>query len=69
MIRIVQIGKKDDNPGGERLYEVGINNDPAITTFIHRRSDGLAVCLSRASKAVERSDRDRALRILQELQS
>ncbi len=54
MIRIVQIGKEDSNPLGVRLYEVGINNHPAIATFKHRRVDGLAMCLSKAAAAVRR---------------
>lgn len=54
MIRVVQIGKESDDPSGVRLYEVGINNHPAIATFKHKRADGLAVCLAKASAAVEK---------------
>ena len=55
MIRIVQIGKKNSNPLGVRLYEVGINNHPAIATFKHARGDGLAVCLAKAAAAVDKA--------------
>lgn len=55
MIAIVNIGGGDEsNPLGERTYEVRINRD-VITTFKHKRSDGLGACLLEASKAVERS--------------
>lgn len=53
MIRIVQIGKENSNPLGVRLYEVGINNHPAIATFKHARGDGLAECLRKAVVAVD----------------
>ena len=48
MIAIVNVG-----PAGDGLtnYEVRINAD-LITTFKHRRSDGLAPCLYLASQAV-----------------
>jgi hypothetical protein len=68
MIRIVQIGKEDSNPLGVRQYEVGINNFPAIATFKHRRSDGLAVCLAKASAAVEKAKWEEAGRMLEALQ-
>lgn len=55
MIRIVQIGKENSNPMGVRLYEVGINNHPAIATFKHTRSDGLAECLRKAAAAVDKA--------------
>jgi hypothetical protein len=55
MIAIVNIGGGDEsNPLGERNYEVRINHE-VITTFKHKRSDGLGACLLEASKAVERS--------------
>lgn len=55
MIAIVNIGGGDEsNPLGERTYEIRINRD-VITTFKHRRGDGLGACLLEASKAVERS--------------
>jgi hypothetical protein len=56
MIAIVNIGGGDEsNPLGERTYEVRINRE-VITTFKHKRSDGLGACLFAAAKAVERSD-------------
>lgn len=55
MIAIVNVGGGDEsNPLGERTYEVRINRE-VITTFKHKRSDGLGACLLEASKAVERS--------------
>lgn len=55
MIAIVNIGGGDEsNPLGERTYEIRINRD-VITTFKHKRGDGLGACLLEASKAVERS--------------
>ena len=48
MIAIVNIGGGDEsNPLGERTYEVRINRD-VITTFKHKRSDGLGACLLEA---------------------
>jgi hypothetical protein len=55
MIAIVNIGGGDErNPLGERTYEVRINRD-VVTTFKHKRGDGLGACLFAAAKAVERS--------------
>jgi hypothetical protein len=55
MIAIVNIGGGDEsNPLGERTYEVRINRE-VITTFTHKRSDGLGACLFAAAKAVEKS--------------
>lgn len=54
MIAIVNMG--GGNPKdiqGIRNYEVRINRD-VIATFQHRRSDGLGVCLQKASKSVEK---------------
>ena len=54
MITIVNIGPHHDpNLLGERTYEVRINRK-VITTFKHKRGDGLGACLLAASKAVER---------------
>lgn len=54
MIAIVNVGPHDDpNPLGERTYEVWINSK-VITTFRHKRGDGLGQCLLAASKAVEK---------------
>jgi len=53
MIAIVNIGGGDSNDiMGWREYEVRINRD-TICKFMHRRSDGLSVCLQKASNAVE----------------
>ena len=54
MMAIVNVGPHDDaDPMGERTYEVRINAQ-VITTFRHKRSDGLGRCLLAASKAVEK---------------
>ena len=54
MIAIVNMGGGDPTDiMGTRNYEVRINRD-VIATFQHRRSDGLGVCLLKASKAVEK---------------
>lgn len=50
MIEIKNIG---GNPFGVCDYEVKINGR-LITTFSHDRCDGLAKCLERAGKAVDR---------------
>jgi hypothetical protein len=52
MIAIVNISKNPSRTGIHQ-YEVRINLDP-IVQFEHRREDGLAECLKRASEAVER---------------
>ena len=60
VIAIVNKGPFDDpNPGGERNYEVRINNE-VICHFKHKRSDGLEKCLLKAAEAVkmERMTRD-----------
>lgn len=58
MIAIVNVGPHN-NPdlGGERNYEVRINHT-VITTFKHKRRDGLATCLSLAADAVRQHERD-----------
>lgn len=38
-------------------YKVAINFDE-ITTFVHRRDEGLAACLRRAADAVERKQNE-----------
>lgn len=54
MIAIVNTGPHDpEDPMGWRTYEVRINRR-VITTFRHKRADGLGQCLLEASKAVER---------------
>lgn len=53
MIAIVNKGPHvPEDPMGWRDYEVRINQD-LITRFKHRRGDGLAVCLLKASEAVK----------------
>ena len=55
MIAVVNIGGGDPKDVmGIRNYEVRINRE-VITTFKHRRSDGLGKCLLEASKAVEKA--------------
>lgn len=64
MIAIVNVGPFDDpNPLGERTYEVRINAD-VITTFRHKRADGLTKCLLAAAAAVERQKWEDAAKYL-----
>ena len=51
MIAIINRGPTD-NTTDERVYEVKINHE-LICEFKHNRSDGLAVCLEKAAKAVK----------------
>lgn len=53
MICIVNVGPHTEDLGGERMYEVRINNN-VITTFKHKRIDGLGACLLAASEAVDK---------------
>jgi hypothetical protein len=54
MIASVNVGPRDDaDRMGERPYEVRIN-EQVMTTFRHKRSDGLGRCLLAVSKAVEK---------------
>ena len=53
MISITNVGPHTADPGGERNYELRINNE-LICTFKHKRINGLAACLLNAAKAVER---------------
>lgn len=73
MIYIINKGatnpSEEYDPGGERNYEVGINQTP-FATFTHRREDGLATCLRKAADAIEREgvkNRDKINGILDEL--
>jgi hypothetical protein len=50
MIAIVNVSKPP-TPFGPNEYEVRVN-ERVITTFTHRREDGLALCLIAAGKAV-----------------
>jgi hypothetical protein len=64
MIAIVNKGPHDpEDPHGWRTYEVRINSE-VITTFRHKRSEGLGKCLLEASEAVERQKWRDAARIL-----
>jgi len=54
MIAIINKGPHTNDIGGERNYEVRINNK-VICTFKHKRTNGLAVCLMEAAKAVEKT--------------
>ena len=61
MIAIVNVGSHDESdPMGVRTYEVRINSK-VLTTFEHKRSDGLAACLQSAAKAVEARPDDDAM--------
>ena len=64
MIAIVNKGPHTDDKGGERNYTVQINNK-VITTFKHKRKDGLAVCLEKAAEAVKKQDIQNMLDILE----
>ena len=59
MITIINRGElKDEDPEtGMSEYSVGINYKE-ITRFLHRRSDGLAVCLENAAVAVREADNE-----------
>ena len=52
MIKI-DIGETSDP--GVYEYEVKIN-DKFITSFKHKREEGLSICLSKAAEAVEKKD-------------
>lgn len=58
---ISKCGNKCKDHNGNHLYELRINKK-LITTFEHKRSDGLAQCLYRAAEAVIR---DRLLNMIQ----
>lgn len=54
MIAIINIGPYDDpDIDGIRNYRVCINGK-TICEYEHKRSDGLAVCLAKASEAVKK---------------
>ena len=55
MIAIINRGPHTGDSGGERNYDVCIN-DKLIAQFKHKRSDGLATCLRKAADAVEQKD-------------
>lgn len=52
MIAIINKGPHTKDLGGERNYEVRIN-DAVICTFKHKRFYGLAACLRAAAEAVD----------------
>jgi len=66
MIAIVNVGPHDSDPMGVRTYEVRINSK-VITTFEHKRSEGLAACLQSAAKAVETRPDDAMMIEMREL--
>jgi hypothetical protein len=55
MIRIQNNGHGDGTPDGWAEYEIYVNR-AFLTTFRHKRSDGMAVCLARAAQAVSRME-------------
>lgn len=61
---ITQIQKLDASPMGWRKYQLNINSE-TITTYEHRRGDGLAACLRAAADAVERNDDQRTLKLIE----
>jgi len=68
MISIVNMGPHDTgDPAGIRTYELRINRE-VIATFRHRRSDGLAACLRKASEAAQAADDIKTFRILEAMQ-
>ena len=52
IIAIINKGPHTNDIGGERNYEVRINNE-LICTFKHKRFYGLAACLRAAAEAVD----------------
>ena len=59
MAIIIQNVSDTHAPFGEHEYEVRINQK-AIVRFLHRREEGLTVCLRRAAKAIERAKWEKA---------
>jgi hypothetical protein len=64
MIAIINLGT-NPKPHGTHEYVIRINHHE-ICKFKHRRENGLAVCLKKASEAVENMDIDRMLEDLHE---
>lgn len=52
MIQIINVGPETSDKLGWRAYEIRIGGE-LIAKFKHKRSDGLAKCLSNAAQAVE----------------
>lgn len=72
MIAIVNMGPRDDpDPLGVRIYEVRLCNErtyEVMATFEHKRSDGLGLCLLKASQAVERRKWESVAQVVARLQ-
>ena len=67
MIAIINTGSsRNSSAPDERIYELKINHE-IITTFKHKRNDGLAVCLQKASEAVAKWEATRDRRQNEEL--
>jgi hypothetical protein len=64
MIAIVNVSK--GQLAGVQDYEVRINS-AVITTFKHRREDGLGQCLLEAAKAVERAKWSQAAQMFRDI--
>lgn len=56
MIKIVNTGNNPSSTGSHK-YDIFINNKK-ITSFRHKREEGLATCLAKASKAVKQVEID-----------
>jgi hypothetical protein len=52
MIAVVNVGPYTEDSGGERNYELRINQR-VLATFTHARRDGLAACLRAAAAAAD----------------
>lgn len=52
-IIIKNLGRTLDERGSIYRYSVKINNGPVLAVFDHEKTDGLAVCLRKAARAVE----------------
>ena len=63
MIAIINIS---GNPLGECQYELRINKR-VITTFKHNRTEGLSVCLKKASIAAEKAKWEDAINLMDEI--
>ena len=49
---MLAIVNKGELPNGNHTYNIQVNNQ-LITTFEHKRSDGMVACFRRAAEAVE----------------
>ena len=66
MIAIVNVGAVDgETEAGMHRYSVRINQRE-ICQFEHKRIQGLATCLTRASMAVQAADAEQIVRLMQE---